>query len=174
MNTNLIALLLSLLLTSSVDAESSPYAGEQRRDIKALSPQEIDDLLAGNGMGFAKAAELNGLPGPKHVLQLAEQLGLDAGQRERTQSLFDRMQKQARALGAELVAHERALDEQFARQGITREQLHAALARIGELRTALRGVHLEAHLDEAALLTPEQITRYAALRGYSGHQHTME
>jgi hypothetical protein len=54
----------------------SPYAGDETREIKALSPQEVSDLLAGKGMGFAKTAELNGFPGPAHVLELASQLQL--------------------------------------------------------------------------------------------------
>ena len=41
----------------------SPYAGEQGREIKALSTKDIDDLTQGRGMGLAKAAELNRYPG---------------------------------------------------------------------------------------------------------------
>ena len=43
-------------------AQTSPYAGEETRAIKALSAQEVESLLGGKGMGFAKAAELNGYP----------------------------------------------------------------------------------------------------------------
>ena len=39
-------------------ASNSPYQGEQLRAIKALSEGEISSLLNGQGMGFAKAAEL--------------------------------------------------------------------------------------------------------------------
>jgi hypothetical protein len=49
----------------------SPYAGQQTRAIKALSPEDLAGLLNGEGMGMAKAAELNGYPGPVHVLELA-------------------------------------------------------------------------------------------------------
>lgn len=59
-------------------AGTSPYAGEEAREIKALSPSDIDGLIAGRGMGYAMAAELNGYPGPAHVLELAEQLELTA------------------------------------------------------------------------------------------------
>lgn len=64
----LLLLAASLLLTASAaGAESShPYAGMERRPIKALSQQQIDDLRAGRGMGLALAAELNGYPGPSH------------------------------------------------------------------------------------------------------------
>jgi hypothetical protein len=57
-------------------AQTSPYAGEQARDIKALSDQDIKELQSGHGKGLAKAAELNGYPGPAHVLELADELKL--------------------------------------------------------------------------------------------------
>jgi hypothetical protein len=49
-------------------AEVSPNSGQESQEIKALSESEIADLLAGKGMGWCQAAELNGYPGPKHVL----------------------------------------------------------------------------------------------------------
>ena len=57
-------------------AQHRPYAGMQERPVKALSADEIADLRAGRGMGFALAAELNGYPGPVHVLEHADALGL--------------------------------------------------------------------------------------------------
>ena len=69
-------------------APESPYVGQESRGIKALSPEDVDAYLAGKGMGLAKAAELNGYPGPAHVLELASQLSLTSDQRARTQALF--------------------------------------------------------------------------------------
>ena len=40
-------------------------------DIKSLSQDDQSALLAGRGMGLARPAELNGYPGPAHVLELA-------------------------------------------------------------------------------------------------------
>ena len=60
---------------SSAEAQQ-PYAGFNMRPIKALSDQQIADLRAGRGMGLALAAELNGYPGPSHVLELAKSLAL--------------------------------------------------------------------------------------------------
>jgi len=77
----------------------SPYTGQEARDIKALSAQEVQDYLAGKGMGLAKAAELNRYPGPAHVLELAAPLNLTAEQKIRTQELFKRMEKKAIGLG---------------------------------------------------------------------------
>lgn len=61
--------------------QSGPYAGQQTRAIKALSPEDIAGLLNGEGMGMANAAELHGYPGPVHVRELARELGLTPTQR---------------------------------------------------------------------------------------------
>ena len=107
-----------------------PYAGQQTRQIKALSDEDISALLRGEGMGFAKAAELNGYPGPAHVLTLAQQLKLTETQRQQVQAIFNRMDAAAKPLGAELVEHERLLDQLFAKGEITPERLAAETAAI--------------------------------------------
>jgi len=162
----------ALAVLAACASTSSPYVKEQGRDIKALSPDETASLLAGKGMGFAKAAELNGYPGPLHVLELAPSLGLTEKQRGDTQVLFDSMQAKASSLGRELVDAERTLDKLFAEKSANAESLAAALARIGELQSKVRGAHLEAHIAQARILTPEQNARYVDLRGYgSAHAH---
>jgi hypothetical protein len=76
----IVLLISAFALASSDDSDLSPYAGEEQRVIKSLSPEEIESLKAGAGMGFAKLAELNGFPGPKHVLELAGRLELSPTQ----------------------------------------------------------------------------------------------
>jgi hypothetical protein len=163
-----------LLAVAALNATAaSPYAGQEQADIKALSAAEQSALLDGQGQGFAKAAELNGYPGPKHVLELSEQLGLSETQREATQALFERMRVAARAFGAGLVAEERALDALYASRTATAALVNTRLARIEALRASLRGVHLNAHLEQASLMSRHQLAQYSRLRGYgaSGHQH---
>lgn len=164
---------LLLALAALNAAAASPYAGQEHTDIKALTAAEQSALLDGQGMGFAKPAELNGYPGPKHVLELSDPLGLSQAQREATQALFERMQAAARGIGAELVAAERALDALYASRTATVARVDSQLASIEALRARLRGVHLNAHLEQAALMTRHQVALYARLRGYgaSGHQH---
>jgi Spy/CpxP family protein refolding chaperone len=156
----------ALALPGLADDSSMPYAGQQFRTIKALSEEDIAALLQGEGMGMAKAAELNGYPGPKHVLTLAEELKLTARQRQEIRAVFDRRSAAAKPLGAELVERERALDRQFAKREITRDRLAAETGAIGELEARLRSVHLTAHLETRALLSPDQIALYEQLRGY--------
>lgn len=166
MKVPIVAHVAVLLLAGSSALAASPYAGEQGRDIKALSPQDVDAYLAGQGMGFAKAAELNGYAGPKHVLELANELALTSEQRTRTEALFTSMQSQARSLGRELVDQESGLDRLFASRVVTADSLRESLDRIAALQSRLRATHLQAHLEQAAILTSEQNALYGRLRGY--------
>jgi hypothetical protein len=79
--TILVLAACTLALPVLADAPSAPYSGQQTRSIKALSSEDIAALLKGEGMGMAKAAELNGYPGPVHVLTLAKELKLTESQR---------------------------------------------------------------------------------------------
>lgn len=175
----LLLLAASLLLTSSAaSAQSSqPYAGLDNRPIKALSQQQIEDLRAGRGMGLALAAELNGYPGPSHVIELRDRLGLTVDQRVQVQRLFDAMKQETVPLGNKLVEQERALEDLFSTRAVTSESLKTSIAAIAETQGQLRESHLKYHLSTAALLDQSQMQRYAELRGYQhpdrsgGHKH---
>lgn len=155
----------------------SPYTGQEAREIKSLSQQEIEDYLNGKGLGYAKAAELNHYPGPRHVLDIAKELTLTEEQIKRTQAVFDAMKEQAIMLGKQLVEKEQELDRRFASGSIDAESLKTLLSDIGTLQARIRYVHLNAHLEQKALLTKHQIHQYDQLRGYkashgSGHHHS--
>lgn len=153
---------------------ASPYAGMAGREVKALSEQQIADLKAGRGMGLALAGELNGYPGPAHVLELADALQLTPEQRRRTQALFEAMKTETVPIGERIIADEVSLDRLFYERRVTQQLLDDATARIGAAQGALRGAHLRYHLAIADLLTPVQTARYAELRGYTlkGHDRT--
>ena len=144
----------------------SPYAGFQQRGIKALSEQQLSDLRAGRGMGLALAAELNGYPGPLHVLELEDQIGLSTDQKLRVQQLYQAMKADAIAAGAKLIERETALDSTFASREITPEKLSSLTTEIGVAQGELRAVHLKYHLAVSGLLSTEQRQKYAELRGY--------
>jgi hypothetical protein len=159
---------LLLLAAAPPAAAQGPYAGLQARPIKALSAEQMADLRAGRGMGLALPAELNGWPGPMHVLELADRLGLDAAQRAAVTQQLAQMRREAIAAGEAVIAAEAALDAVFAGADATAEAVEAASARAGQAQGALRAVHLRHHLATAAVLTPAQRARYAELRGYAG------
>jgi Spy/CpxP family protein refolding chaperone len=143
------------------------YEGQQTRAIKSLSNQEQQDWLEGKGMGLAKAAELNGYPGPMHVLEHAEALKLTSEQREKTNALLQQHKTTVRAMGQQLVEQEKNLDTLFVSTKITPEQLRSATSKIALLQGQIRAEHLQTHLEQKALLTDEQVGQYKVLRGYS-------
>lgn len=160
-------LVLAGLMALPAFADEAPYAGEDARTIKALSPERIDGLRAGDGLGYAKAAELNGWPGPLHALELADALSLTADQRARIMVVRQAMLAKAKPLGEELVAAEAALDTLFANATPTLTLVAEATEKIGRIEAALRAVHLAAHIDVKPLLTEHQRMIYAQERGYS-------
>ena len=145
----------------------SPYASMQHRAIKALSDEEIADLRAGRGMGLALVAELNGYPGPSHALELADRLELSADQRSHTASALARMKDEPANIGSDVISGEMQLEAMFAGRSVTAETLDMAVMKIAKARSRLRAAHLRYHLQMVAILTPEQVTSYARLRGYT-------
>ena len=149
--------------------QKSEYAGQERRVVKALSEAEIESYLQGRGMGLAKPAELNGYPGPMHVLQLAEDLKLTKAQTARTQAIFKAMRQRAVALGRQIVAQECRLDGLFSERKVTPAAMRQSVETISRLQGQLRLAHLDAHLAMMKVLTPAQIAAYNLHRGYAHH-----
>ena len=168
MKRQIMALVATLAASGALAQSHQPYAGLQSRSVKALSTEQIADLRAGRGMGLALSAELNGYPGPLHVIELADQLVLNADQRARMQQLFQQMKDETIGIGHRLIAQEEELDRQFADRKITSASLTASTAAIGQTQAALRAAHLRYHLLAAEVLTLSQMQRYAELRGYQG------
>jgi len=149
-------------------ANQQPYAGLETRTIAALAPEQVDDLLAGRGAGYALAAELNHYPGPTHVLELAGALDLTPEQEESIRQIKQEMQQEAQTLGQELVDLEAELDDAFGSGAIAPSRLRELTAAIAVVDGHLRNVHLAAHLEVKTLLSEEQVRQYDALRGYTG------
>lgn len=135
--------------------------------MKALSDQQIADLKAGRGMSLSLAAELNGYPGPLHVLELADALQLSDQQRSRTAVLVESMKAETIPIGEAIIAEETTLNRLFSERRVTRASLDAAVSRIGATLGELRAAHLRYHLAMVEVLSPAQITLYAKLRGYA-------
>ena len=154
----------------------SPYAGQQDREIKALAPEQIADLQAGRGMGASLPAELNGVPGPLHVLQLKQQLQITPAQEAALEQITARMKAEAQQLGGRIIAAERELDQAFRNGSAEEPGIRALSGRIGALNAELRAVHLLAHLQTRKLLSTQQVLAYNEARGYvaaapEAHRH---
>jgi Spy/CpxP family protein refolding chaperone len=163
-----IAVAFTLVFPTASGAEGtvSKYAGEETREIKSLSPDDIAELRRGGGWGMAKAAELNGVPVPAHLLEMKDEIPLTPDQIAALEAVYADMTEKAVAEAETLIALEAALDRNFADRTITDESLRAQLAEIAATRSALRYIHLSTHLKTPAILTEAQIARYNTLRGY--------
>lgn len=145
----------------------SKYAGEQKRALKSLSAEDIAELKRGGGWGLAKAAELNGVPGPAHLLEMKDEIPLDHAQVAAITKIFEQMKAQAIQQGERLIVLERELESHFQQGTITDAILRSSLDVITEARKELRYIHLATHLKTPDILSQDQIKKYNELRGYS-------
>ena len=161
--------LAAIVISTPAASETThqPYRGFEARNISSLSEDDIKALRNGTGWGLALPAELNGYPGPAHVLELANELGLSDKQRANVQAIYDAMAVEAIAKGAELIEAERQLDQGFKSGHVTPALLKKLIEKAETARAELRFVHLSRHLATIELLSDEQVSEYSTLRGYS-------
>lgn len=146
---------------------TSKYAGEEKRNIKSLSGDDLDELRRGGGWGLAKAAELNGIPGPAHLLELKDDIALSKDQMIEITKIYKEMRAQAIEQGVRLISLEQDLETLFRNGSANQATLRSALKKIAETRMELRYIHLATHLETPKILSKDQITKYNELRGYS-------
>jgi LTXXQ motif family protein len=154
--------------------QTNGYADMQSREVKALSPEQMADLREGRGMGASLPAELNGVPGPIHVLHLSQRLKVTPEQQAALERISTDMKSSAQQLGAQVIGAEKDLDRAFEAGSIDETGIKDATARIAALQGQLRAVHLSAHLKTKQLLSDEQVAAYNVARGYTpaqAHQH---
>jgi Spy/CpxP family protein refolding chaperone len=167
-----VALAPVVFVTTPLSAQQtliSPYREQLASEIRGLTTKEVEDLREGLGMGLARAAELNGYPGPRHILDAvkAGEFHLNPEQLGAVQHLFEAMSAEARHLGSTILAEEQALEAVFRAGTIDAPNLRERLTKIAALQGELRAVHLRTHLQMRALLTDHQIERYNEVRGYT-------
>jgi Spy/CpxP family protein refolding chaperone len=161
---------LLVLLSSPVQAQDhghTPYAGLETREIKSLSEEDLDELRRGGGWGLALPAELNGMPGPAHLLELRDEIGLSAEQVRQIEDIHAGMKEEAQEAGLRFIEAERAIDAAFREGTLDASRLRALVDAAESARAELRFIHLSRHLSTPPLLTEDQIARYNQLRGYA-------
>jgi Spy/CpxP family protein refolding chaperone len=126
---------------------------------------EFDAVVRdGRGFGMAFAADRQGYPGPMHVLELKDRLGLDAVQEARVRALVHAMFSESRPKGARLLDAEARLRALFAAGTAGEAAVRAAVAEVERARADIRLVHLLAHLETRELLTESQRRAYQEVR----------
>ena len=164
----MFALTSALAISSGAIGQShSKYVGEEKRPIKSLSEKDIAELQRGGGWGLAKIAELNGVPGPVHLLEMKDQIGLTRAQIAQITTIYQGMRAKAETLGRKFIELERELNDQFRNRSISNKSLSELLRRSSSVRMQLRETHLSAHLTVRPLLSETQVNQYNRLRGYA-------
>ncbi len=162
--------LLPLLLVVAAPLAAAQHDHAPAHDARSashpsgLTADETAGLLDGLGLGMARPAELNRYPGPLHVLELADALGLSDDQRAEAERLRVQMRTEAVVLGQQLVEVERHLDALFASGDATDHAIDRMTAHAGTLRGRIRAAHLRTHVAMRDALTADQIERYVHLR----------
>lgn len=165
--TTVLAFGIVALIGSSLSNAQSPYAAQSNSSVQGLSAQEVDDLLNGRGAGYARTAELNSYPGPRHVLDLKQELALSSEQEEQIEVIFSQMNTEAKQVGQEIVELEQQLSDSFAQGTISESEIDEQTQQLAMAYGQYRSIHLRPHLEVQRLLSSEQISLYNELRGYS-------
>ena len=127
-------------------------------------PPDRELLERGAGAGMASYADLNGYPGPKHILEMRDTLRLTDGQEKDIEAIFDEMSENARTKGESIIAKEMELDSKFRLGVATMPNIRRLTGEIGMLRGELRAVHMTAHIQAREILTKQQIALYNTIR----------
>jgi uncharacterized protein (DUF305 family) len=135
--------------------------------IRALSAEEIRQIRAGEGAGLARAAELNGLPGPRHVLELADELSLTPAQKARARNIWNRMRARAVPAGAWYLRAQENFERDLRLGRVGPREVTRRVSAVNQRLSALQAAHLAAHFEMRGALTPAQVRRYNELRGYA-------
>jgi Spy/CpxP family protein refolding chaperone len=168
-------LLVSLVSAGPAPAQHTAHGGhaagpavsrheEARRRIESFDRV----VAAGRGFGMAFAADRNGYPGPLHVLELGNALGLSSAQASQVRLLETAMLAESRPRSAALLAAERQLDALFTSGRATEADLALRVAEVERLRGEVRMVHLRYHLKTRDVLTEQQRLVYHERRWGGG------
>ena len=152
--------------TAKATPTPSAYVSLLDSEIRGLDQDTIEGYLTGKGLGQALPAELNGYPGPRHTIDMAEELELTEEQLAGVQTLFDDMQSAVIPLGEQYLEVVTELELAFREGTITEEYLQNLLEKITSIEAQMRYVHLSTHLATIDILNQDQIMQYNMMRGY--------
>ncbi|MGH9912284.1 MAG: hypothetical protein ACRD4W_07565 [Nitrososphaeraceae archaeon] len=168
-NSDMNKMARNMQIGNSTDNILSPYTAEQNRTIKSLSGTDVLSLQSGTGEvygGLAISAELNGYPGPRHVLDLASELNVTEEQQIGIEVIYNNMRNQAVLVGLQIIEIEKQVENSFANNTIKEQSLQMLLDLSSHLYGQLRYIHLSSHLKVMDALTPQQVNTYNEIRGY--------
>jgi len=163
-----IGLIVPVVLGCVALAAAAPAVSTQQENSAmhhhhSCLEEERASIARGEGFGMAMPADMAGYPGPRHVLDMAAELGLTAEQKSGVEKIYAAMHEKAMTRGKELFEAEARLEQMF-RDGRPEADLREQSFRVDSIHAELRWIHLSAHLAAQKLLTAEQIAKYTRLR----------
>ena len=150
-------------LAAAAPAVSTQQENSAMHHHHSCLEEERASIARGEGFGMAMPADMAGYPGPRHVLDMAAELGLTAEQKSGVEKIYAAMHEKAMTRGKELFEAEARLEQMF-RDGRPEADLREQSFRVDSIHAELRWIHLSAHLAAQKLLTAEQIAKYTRLR----------
>ena len=164
-----LTLVLVLVLPTFAAVASAQQGGHTghaapRHDAVACEADFREVIAEGRGFGLAFAADRNGYPGPLHVLELKDRLGLSAEQEAKVRALMTAMFAEAHPRGTALLEAEARLERLLASGTADETAMRAAVAEVERARSTVRLVHLRTHLATRDLLTEAQRRAYHEAR----------
>jgi len=145
-------------------ADHPAGGGDGHRAAQACATQFEQVVAEGRGFGMGFAADQNGYPGPMHVLELRERLGLTRDQAVKAEALMRAMFEESRPKSARLLEAEARLRHLFADGTADEAAVRTAVADAERARADVRLVHLLTHLRTRDLLTEHQRRLYHEAR----------
>lgn len=133
--------------------------------LSGVSEQEKEALLKGGGLGAGMIAMMNGYPGPKHVLEMGDELELTDAQRESIGTIYGKVKAESVKYGTELVEKDEALAAMFTSGSVDTGDVEKLAREIGELQGRVRAEHLNAHVKTYDALTPAQREKLSSMQG---------
>lgn len=175
----LVAILICLVVLSSACGRSTSTGQAEGRSggdaghaghvhggaIRSLPGRDIVALAGGEGGGLAKIADLNGYPGPRHVLDMDAHLNLTTRQREQLRQVMSTMEADAKEVATRYLSALAQLEEDTRQGSLSGDQFLKRYRAVEALRTELGAVHLITHFKTKDLLTPAQVATYYKPQG---------
>ncbi len=137
--------------------KASPYVGQEIRTIKSLSDEDINALTHGKGWGLAKPAELNGVPGPAHILELEEALQLTPEQVTSIQALWETMNQSAKYYGERYLQSEAKIERFFNETETDEKQLPLLLADSANPPCKIKACSFTSTFESKAIVNPASV-----------------
>ncbi|MEP6613383.1 MAG: hypothetical protein ABJA76_15895 [Mucilaginibacter sp.] len=160
----LLLILMSLVITISVKAQSTGTATIKKSRLKTITDEEYTALLNGTDLyHMSLAAELNHYPSPEKALKYKKEINLTAAQEAKLKPIVKELRRKILEMGLIVIRNERTLDSIFKYNRVDNGSLIYYANRYGLYQGELRNTILQACLVTKGILTQQQVHKIESL-----------